>query len=135
MNRKNIQKVRDHIAGLNPKRFNMALWAAERDGDDDVAPVRLKHDCGTCGCIGGWTDAIFRTPRSKMGAESAGRALGLTEDQAQALFFPWGFPWGVNDGDDWENIKPAHAVRVLDHLLATGEVDWRSTRRTKKAAA
>lgn len=128
MNRENIKRVRNVIAGLPAKRFDMGLWAGERDGESHVAARRLRHDCGTCGCLGGWTNATFGTPKHAMGIESASAKLGLDEGQAQALFFPQGA------GCAWREITTAHAVRVLDHLLETGEVDWQSTRRAKKSA-
>lgn len=123
MNRKNIQKVRDVIAGLPAKRFAMEKWSGLIDGYGfDVEPERLLHDCKTCGCIGGWTEAVF--PKFKGRAIVA---LGLDRSRSDALFLPCGI--------DWEGVTRAHAVRVLDHLLETGEVDWKSTRRAKKAGA
>lgn len=128
MNRENIQKVRDHIAKLPAKRFQMSEWIARRGYAESPTLDEVRHDCGTCACIGGWTLALLSAKRADHFSEDrAADLLGLTEDEAAELFRPegWSAP-GLY-------TRP-HAVRVLDHLLATGEVDWESTRRAKKTA-
>lgn len=47
--------------------------------------------------------------------------LGLSYGQVDALFFPDG---DMGDGGNAYSATPAQAVKVLDHLIATGEVDW-----------
>lgn len=121
MNRKNIKKVRDAIAAVERKRFDMRLWTI---GTDD--PRDLVHNCNTAGCIGGWTEGVLLKGRKD--CRDARELLGLTDDEAGELFYAW-------NGPALRGITQAHAVRVLDHLLETGEVDWKSTRRAKKAAA
>lgn len=130
MNRENIKKVRDVIASLPRGRFNMGDWVSNLD----LTPKQLAHTCGTAACIAGWTLAV-KSPGSRKRywdsvdniEEVAGRYLGLSLDEAKRLFIPPGL-------SIWKYTQP-HAVRVLDHLLATGEVDWKSTRRAKKAGA
>lgn len=134
MNRENIQKVRDAIAVLPPERFSMEKWAC-RPAETGLRwyvqnATDLLHDCGTCGCIGGWTNAILSGPEGVRGdsndAATAGGLLGLSPSVARSLFYPY---------QEWSDISRDDAVRVLDHLLATGEVDWKSTRRAKKAVS
>jgi hypothetical protein len=120
MNRENIKKVRDVIAGLRPQRFDMCQWATADDA------VHLHRDCGTAACIGGWTNALLSSPAEFMDFDLAGKRLGITLGQTYKLFMP-------EDYDVPGHYTRAHAVRVLDHLLETGEVDWQSTRRAKKA--
>ena len=122
MNRENIKRVRDHIAGLPPERLWMErfLSAGHSVADVNWTAGRLLKDCGTCGCIAGWTAAIF-APRVKCGGVEARAAesLGIPEEDASALFYP-----ELSNHMLWGDIGPAHAVRVLDHLLETGKVDW-----------
>lgn len=132
MNRENIQKVRDVIAALPRKRFNMTGWA--HGGNryySEISPSEITHDCDTAACIGGWAVALSApdetTPFSTDVRERASAFLGIDGSMSMDLFMP--------NIENWSRITNAHAVRVLDHLLATGEVDWKSTRRVKKAVS
>ena len=106
MNRENIKKVRDHIAGLPSSQFGMRLWHTETE-------------CGTCCCIGGWTGAILLDDLDADRWDAA-EALGLTDLASHRLFYPTAASCRRNPWD----ATPPQAVRVLDHLLKTGEVDW-----------
>lgn len=107
MNVEAIKIVRDHIASLPPELFDMG------------------NPCGSACCLGGHTNNVFygddQRPLIGLSDEAgADTALGLSEDQARRLFYP-----SMREG----RAKPYHAephdaVRVLDHLLETGEVDW-----------
>ena len=109
MNRENITKVRDVIAGLPSAEFDMRDWG--------------NHECDTAACIGGWTARVVLNDRS-LTERVCGDALGLTVGQRSTLFYPRGIE--LPDGGYWSpyDATPTQAVRVLDHLLATGEVDW-----------
>jgi hypothetical protein len=101
VNRENIQKVRDHIARLPPERFNMAYPCT-------------PHGCDSAACIGGWTN--FVVGGMGKGMFNAQRALDLPSPE---LFYP------TYEGDtNPYDATCAQAVRVLDRLLETGEVDW-----------
>lgn len=121
INVENIKKVRDHIAAVDAKRVNMQVWASNKADPaqlpSDVVPT-LLHDCGTCGCIGGWTEALLGRSIKGDGAvmieEDVGELLGLDDRGAWKLFYP----------RDIENRTQAEAVAVLDRLIETGEVDW-----------
>lgn len=114
----NINKLIETLRTIKPARFNMSAWAV--DGEEwPVKPADLlanRGPCGTCGCIGGWANAVFETER---GPELAAAALGLSEDDSEALFYPRGV-----SPDIWERITRRQAIRVLEHLRDTGEVDW-----------
>lgn len=120
MNVKNIKTVRDHIAAVDAKRFEMATWASAGSRGNysraDVDSLELIHDCNTCGCIGGWSEGLLRVDESD--TRQARELLGLSDLQAEELFFAHSHPLPMN------KITQAEAVAVLDHLLATGEVDW-----------
>ncbi len=126
MNVENIKRVRDHIAALPPERFDMSRFAstsATRGRGALERPYvnrqRLLNSCGTCACVAGWSIALLGPPRSKLDDDGlAAELLGLDMDQAVHLFFGWA------PGNPAIETTPEQAVRVLDHLLATGEVDW-----------
>jgi len=108
--RDNLMLVRNFLASLPPERFDMGDWG---DGAD--------VECGTAACIGGWAERLlfgelYGRPTWLVGAE-----MGLSIDQSEDLFFLVG---KQQPGLDFQDITTAHAVKVLDHLIATGEVDW-----------
>lgn len=126
LNVENINTLIETLRKIEPRRFDMSMWAAEiGHGRDergrDVRPAQLLHNCGTCACLGGWTNALFPQPGEKggywSGAAAARRALGLKDD---ALFYP-SAPGGL---PAWDRITRRQAIRVLEHLRDTGEVDW-----------
>lgn len=95
-------RLRDLLAKLPPEKFDMGTV-----GD---------RDCGTPACISGWAQRLFSQFDGDMGA-----MLGLSPRQVDALFCPKG----------WTSAKPndprfpvSGAVKVLDHYLATGKIDW-----------
>lgn len=106
MNRENIQKVRDVIAALPPELFNMKYFGKQ-------------SECGTVACIAGWTVDVLGRGIGWM-PTIAQRHFGISNDQATELFWV-----GHRDaGHPYWKATNAQAVRVLDHLLETGEVDW-----------
>lgn len=116
MNVENIKRVRDHIASLPPERFDMTVYGGHVTEDGDVVEdLRADvSDCGTVACICGWTVAIFGVGEGLDDQSAACEVLGLTEMQGDLLFIP----------DPRNGRTSADAARVLDHLIATGEVDW-----------
>lgn len=130
MNRENIKKVRDVIAKLPGKRFSMKTYISI-DGNDapGETPGAAIAECGTAACIAGWAVVLLAPdcPRIDIDDVAAG-VLGLSHSDANELFTPRGY------SAPGLYTRP-HAVRVLDHLLATGEVDWQVTRRAKKGGA
>jgi hypothetical protein len=112
-------KVRDKIARIDPEQFRMDEWV-----------------CGTAACIGGWADLLMHHKSepdadfdSPVPVSEISWWLGLTPNQKEELFYPLtdnyrytcGFP------DQGAFITRDHAVRVIDHLIKTGEVDWELT--------
>lgn len=112
MNRDRITQLRDHLAQLRDDQFLIMNY-------------RL--------CIAGHAAKLF-VPRELDEVHIHGEAqwaLGLSGDQGYDLFIPtvtsghrahYNLPTFIRQGVD---VRPKHAVQVLDHLLATGEVDWR----------
>lgn len=131
MNKRNVKKLATHLHGLRdtPKRFHWPTWSGYIS-DPNRSPdkiTRVKHDCGTCACVGGWAVALFGYSwwRSQSVADRARSLLGLSEDQSRALFYPTNAP-GLHS--TWmghsEDVPPQAAAMVLENLLETGEVDW-----------
>lgn len=111
MNVVNIKRVRDHIAGLEPEQFDMGWW-----GDIN----HPQHTCDTAACIGGWTEALLSN-RALESTPEVGALLGLDAMASAALFYPDAIGRFVPLSP---STTTTQAVAVLDHLLATGEVDW-----------
>ena len=83
-----------------------------------------SYHCGTSHCIAGWATWLFAEGDARLAEspEMAQELLGLTNDQADNLFYP---PAWQLAGKFWEEITAPHAAKVIDHLISTGEVDWR----------
>lgn len=95
-------RLRNFLATLPPEQFDMETW-----GD--------TCECGTPACIGGWCERLFSPDRSIFEWE-AGALIGLSKADAFDLFFPI--------SQEPYSSTTAQAVQVLDHYLATGEIDW-----------
>ncbi len=101
--RDRVMRLRDFMAVLPPEQFDMRR-----------APLDYE-DCGTPACMLGWARRIFKMVDPD---------LGLTHRQHHDLFQPRGWQKAVpND----PRFPPTQAVAVLDHYLATGEIDWSVT--------
>lgn len=127
--RERLLYLRDFLRNLPPERFNMRSWWSAVTGGGlklyGTRPEEFTAECGTAACVAGWTVSVFR-PRSPLNEfrgdwveDVAGLILGLSSDEADKLFFPPDF--FSERTDEW---TPAQAADVIDHLLATGKVDW-----------
>lgn len=103
--------------------FNMGSFYEPQAAHND----NLAH-CGTTCCIGGAAVAFFVVKerwdvKGQFHMHSGAEALGLSFDQADALFYP---VW--NDRFDfpvpYENISAAWGARVIRYMIATGDIDW-----------
>ncbi len=142
MNRKNVQLLRDTLAehylkqegikfGKERLGFNMA-YVVERTS----AELEDKLDeCGTSCCLIGWVRAL-RVQAGELDAKDArllpgphGNGfvsetewLGLDRWGGSELFQP--LTEFYKSKDFWPTITVPETILVLDHLLATGVVDW-----------
>lgn len=119
--RERLEYLRDFLRELPAERFDMGDWYTVNGVGRSLSALRktagdIVHDCGTAACIAGWAAAIFAPDTRSYAVFAAERALGLDDVTAAALFVPDGFARA--------GYTPYEASRVLDHLLATGEVDW-----------
>lgn len=128
MNRENIQTTIDALRRAHDDAFDMGTWFSS---DNPMAANRnRKHylernTCGTAACIAGWGYAIMGAKtrakiKAKLGWDEeqdyAAEWFGINLDQSHSLFIP----------DDVGNGRytRAAAIRTLEILLETGEVDW-----------
>ena len=117
MNQQNIEALIGRLECIEHSRFTMHMWSWNRRAHTGATPSRLIHDCDTAGCIGGWTNAMFPPTPGEGRERGAQNALGLTAEQADALFYP---------GSDisWDLLTVPVAVATLKNLIITGEVSW-----------
>lgn len=149
INKTNIRRVIDQIKA-EPKRFNMSVYVGtlNPDPEDDIYPhvedeghdtSVLAKSCGTVACIAGWAAYLAQPNKpptstahmTEIAAEflglSAPNAVDLGEDhnETDRLFFGW-LPdrYDRPNGLSLDAIAPEQAIKVLEHLIDTGEVDW-----------
>lgn len=87
------------------------------------SPTRLWEDCGTVGCIAGWTAAWagFRTlPLALSGLVQ--REFGISPDQADRLVYGYDDFWAKHGIDGPRTSKNAVKVANLLRRIANGEV-------------
>lgn len=126
MNRENIQKVRDHIAAIPASRFNMGSYFDGPTTEARTYRGMAEGACGSCACIAGHALALL-VPNGRSGdyVMRARRLLGLNNREALRLFEPESQDyWFMGEELRHESVTRDEAVRVLDHLLETGKVDW-----------
>jgi hypothetical protein len=127
MNTENIKALRDYIEKLpTNSRFSMSIWGDWWEGDR----WEVEKSCHTIGCMAGHTVLLFEGLDSFKQLvdnyspavdwiKAAGKHLGLTEDEANALFIP-------NDGASIDELTLYDALDTLDYLIATGEISYQS---------
>lgn len=131
MNVERILELARRLENLDPPRpdmgFDMRDYFMSRNG---VVFYALSYgglawkpeECGTAGCIAGWTVAIWEPEEWREESFISGIAadiLELSEEESRRLFTP-----SSGQYPDCYSAKPAQVARVLRHLAATGEVDW-----------
>lgn len=116
MNAANVQRVIDAIKneriGNTYVKFAFETWNA-------------GINCGTSACIGG-TACLLAGSRDTCLADQDARAfLDISCEQSEELFYAWKYrdlrALRLNE------ITRRHAIRTLEHLRDTGNVDWSAT--------
>jgi hypothetical protein len=133
LSRFNKNKIIDALRSDPKAARKLFAMQAESDG---------THTCGTAACIAGYAVMLQAAETAEIEpsychctySDQAGGWLGLDYDEGRALFTP---NLGLYDSDKdrteiradyvpkWTGVTVQHAIAVLEHLLATGEVDWR----------
>lgn len=117
LNIENINKVQAAILAAGEEHFEMSTWGSFIPHED-----LIEHKCGTAACIGGWAIALDGGIKGHEGLVGrASKIFGITREQGWALFVP---KQKVGDPTDPYRATPQQAVRVLDILIETGEIDW-----------
>lgn len=153
VNKVNVQKLIDLLSKMPDEKFKMEDWLSRQgpsvDETRNVEPgfigfkritltsEQMIDNCGTVGCIGGWASVLMRAELNKPLAwegpyftctpddeltqfdqEAVGEWLGIGYGDGHNLFYANGGPRRM------EEVRKIHALRVLENLHDTGEVDW-----------
>jgi len=120
MNVKLLRKVAKFILA-KPKRFDMANFGYR------LPKKNGGPECGTVACIAGWAVILSQgiPQRADVPMPSIGRlegmvALGISDEQAQRLFYtePWPKQFAEYDRD--QTLKAARiAVKRIEHFIRT----------------
>lgn len=114
--------------GITKKEYNAAIKVRDglregryvhQIGDEYVGNKMFNmnvcyntRSCGTVACIGGWMNAVMRTPKEDRGSLTYTFSAPL-----HPVFFP------DYDGD-WDKITPKRAASAIDNFLKTGDPNW-----------
>jgi hypothetical protein len=115
-----LKIIRDH---KTDDRFSMKFWI-NRD----------KCSCSTIACIGGWIELIFADPVDKARIYPAAVfsvypdiLTGTLHNKhpSRKLIDELFYMDQVNSGLSFIDVNENVAIECLEHLIATGGVDWR----------
>ena len=152
-NNENINKLIDRLRQDDGTHFMMEGYVqhtptARLLPDDDPERPRRHIECGTAYCLAGWANLLrmteigidYKSVRASdddpeafidqfSNADVAADWLGITTHQANRLFLMWNWEsCNMPDTEEFDRIDPATrraaAIRVLEILRDTGEVNW-----------
>jgi hypothetical protein len=128
LNLPRLKQVRDHVVA-HPDQHDQGEWFIDINGYEK--PCVIGSECGTAACVAGWTVLLNGDQPIKMAFPDHGytsassvalinggvmdiddraqQILGLTDDQAQELFY--------------DISTPQRAVDYLNDLIASAEAD------------
>lgn len=119
LNIERLEKLRDTVRLEKHRKtlkltFNMAYWQVS-DG---------PKGCGTIACLGGTADLLRGVNDVECGGtpnpmhyEQTSKWLGMTEEQARALFNPTTYE------RNWSRITPWQAAKAVQVLIDTGSAE------------
>lgn len=115
---------RSGVAGFWMAGFGIDVANVYRQAkfDSTLATDHLPK-CGTVCCVAGTTNVWWGNKANISDTCTAQAVLGLTARQAERLFYP--------PEMFIQNITPDWAARCIRHLIKTGKVNWRDTRKAK----
>ncbi len=115
-----LLKVKEQIL-LEPERFDMEFYVERRK-------------CGAVCCIAGWAHKLKygrHMPKGRfmsVNTASGARALGLSLDEADALFFStnWPIDWQRRWENEWGDApeQALVAAALIDQVIKRGGVWW-----------
>ena len=121
MNKENLKKLVELIK--SSKTFTMRDFS------------KRAHDCESPACIMGHASSLMGNNEIRChSVEKIGGFLGLTVSQASEVYAPY-YYYADCESRIWNKgyISKAHAIRMLEKLIETGEVDWKGTRGSLKS--
>jgi len=144
LNTENLQILIDHMKVMPKRAFNMGDWlmgpagaynfAGQLEQDQAKAIIEAQktaergHPCKTVACIAGEAVLLAKARGEELGAlgfaPAAAEWLGLTLGQSMALFTPGMDDLPAKRTGGMVGISKDEAIRTLEKLLETGEVDW-----------
>lgn len=106
---------------MNKERIEAVIGRIQNEANYfSMAGFESMNSCRTPACICGQANYLRGQAVGRSfylgNTREARDWLGLTDRQANALFFP--------DTDAWSNISREQAIATLRHLMATGKVNW-----------
>lgn len=131
-NKERLQKVLDHLRNLDPKKFNYNKWVSDINGCNYStlgAINRLdKNECGTTGCVAGWTCAIFKDQIDFFAydtiCDKAQKLLELSFSQVRFLFYAESYYEGNTQVfPDWEYRREYEHGADLDDVPIQEAID------------
>lgn len=134
VNVENIDKLIEWIKADQGKHFLMSGWQTYIDRPNSM--VTKYEYCNTAFCLGGWIDQHLQREAGAADAtlrfyampetyvERGAAWLGLPERKVSELFY-----MPVESSREYfdrlpESERAAIAIKVLEHLKITGEVNW-----------
>lgn len=104
-----LSELADFLEKLPAHNFNMDIWGETNSPKKPTA----EHVCGITACIAGWALVLSGRDlrRCREDGNLARRILGLSEEQAEKLFYGGNF-----------STSPQEAAKVVRVLMETGRV-------------
>lgn len=128
MNHARIRQLRDHIASLPERKFDMAVIAARGALRGHSIPPAELSECGTSACLAGWTIFLFGTEAQQQDRYDLTKATQIAGDLldipriAPHVFMGY---WAEREYDDkgsrherLSSITRDETIAYLDMLLA-----------------
>lgn len=103
--RERMIELRDFIAAMPERDFDMGAWS-----------FRSKTEPA---CVLGWGMRLHKTS-----ILSINKRLGLSDGEANLIAYPTNSPGWIRGPHTHADLRPRHAVALLDRYLATGKIDW-----------
>lgn len=123
-----IASIRGEMEVTKNVGFQMEDYICPNDDNCPIGYDTTGRNCGTVACIAGHAHLIAndgRTWGSGGEVHSSGQHfLELDNEDANNLFYAWGARDENGNLRDMRKIPPDRAIRTLEHLRDTGEVDW-----------
>ena len=123
MNTERLLILASHVRELPHSKTNSPEFELISHGElegFDMRFVAAKTECGTVGCLAGYTCMLFAKGKQLSIALATG-LLELTKQESERLFSPT----TPNSDSDWNEITPVKAADACLQLADGKEIDWK----------